>query len=105
MVARSPKQIIKAHELRKRVRAEKQRLRKMHPKKTKAHGKFPKASPRVHIKLEADAKEALMMYCFKNNVKPYKAIKQILNMMMNKDWQALKEKVSKEKLEELVNGI
>ena len=51
MVARSQKKIDKAHALRKRVKLEKQRIRKMHAKKVKAHGKYPKAGHRVHIKL------------------------------------------------------
>ena len=39
MVARSQKKIDKAHALRKRVKLEKQRIRRMHAKKVKAHGK------------------------------------------------------------------
>ena len=75
---------------------EKKRIRKMHPKKTKAHGKFPKAAHRVHIKLEPEAKEALMEYCFKHNVKPYKAVRQLLTLMVNTDWNNLKDKLKKE---------
>ena len=104
MVARSQKRINRDHALNKQVRREKARLRAREPKK---HALKPTiiAKPRVHIKLTAEAKEALMEYCFRNNVKPYKAVRQILNMMVSKDWQALKEKLDKEKLEELVNGI
>ena len=96
MVARSQKKIDKAHALRKRVKLEKQRIRRMHAKKVKAHGKYPKAGHRVHIKLEPEAREILMEYCFKNNVKPYKAIRQLLTSMVNADWNNLKEKLKEE---------
>ena len=96
MVARSQKKIDKAHALRKRVKHEKQRIRRMHAKKVKAHGKYPKAGHRVHIKLEPEAREILMEYCFKNNVKPYKAIRQLLTSMVNADWNNLKEKLKEE---------
>ena len=96
MVARSQKKIDKAHALRKRVKLEKQRIRKMHAKKVKAHGKYPKAGHKVHVKLEPEAREILMEYCFKNNVKPYKAIRQLLTSMVNADWNNLKEKLKEE---------
>lgn len=96
MTARSQKKIDKAHALRKRVKLEKQRIRRMHAKKVKAHGKYPKAGHRVHIKLEPEAREILMEYCFKNNVKPYKAIRQLLTSMVNADWNNLKEKLKEE---------
>lgn len=96
MVARSPKKVSKAHALRKRVKLEKQKVRKMTAKHKKAHGKYPKAGHRVHIKLEPEAREALMEYCFKNNVKPYKAIKQLLTLMVNTDWSNLKDKLKQE---------
>ena len=96
MVARSQKKIDKAHALRKRVKLEKQRIRRMHAKKVKAHGKYPKAGHKVHIKLEPEAREILMEYCFKNNVKPYKAIRQLLTSMVNADWNNLKEKLKEE---------
>ena len=96
MVARSKNKIDKAHALRKRVKLEKQRIRKMHAKKVKAHGKYPKAGHKVHIKLEPEAREILMEYCFKNNVKPYKAIRQLLTSMVNADWNNLKEKLKEE---------
>ena len=96
MVARSQKKIDKAHALRKRVKLEKQRIRKMHAKKVKVHGKYPKAGHKVHIKLEPEAREILMEYCFKNNVKPYKAIRQLLTLMVNTDWNNLKAKLKEE---------
>ena len=96
MVARSQKKIDKAHALRKIVKLVKQRIRKMHAKKVKAHGKYPKAGHRVHVKLEPEAREILMEYCFKNNVKPYKAIRQLLTSMVNADWNNLKEKLKEE---------
>ena len=96
MVARGQKKIDKAHALRKRVKFEKQRSRKMHAKKVKAHGKYPKAGHRVHIKLEPEVRETLMEYCFKNNVKPYKAVRQLLTLMVNADWNNLKEKLKEE---------
>ena len=68
----------------------------MHAKKVKAHGKYPKAGHRVHIKLEPEAREILMEYCFKNSVKPYKAIRQLLTSMVNADWNNLKEKLKEE---------
>lgn len=104
MVARSQKKIIKAHELNKRVRREKARLRARGPKK---HELKPSiiAKPRVHVKLDADAKIALQQYCVKHNVKPYKACQQILRMMINKDWQKLKEQLKKEEVEGLLNGV
>ena len=104
MVARSQKKINRDHALNKQVRREKARLRARGPKKHPQKHTIT-AKPRVHIKLEAEAKEALMKYCFEHNVKPYKAIRQILTMMVNKDWQTLKEKISKKELEELTSGI
>ena len=94
MVARSQKKIDRDHALNKQVRREKARLRARGPKK---HPQKPtiKAQPRVHVKLEPEAKVALMEYCQKYNVKPYKALRQILTMMVSKDWQALKEKLKK----------
>ena len=50
----------------------------------------------MHIKLEPEAREILMEYCFKNNVKPYKAIRQLLTSMVNADWNNLKEKLKEE---------
>ena len=96
MVARSQKKIDKAHALRKRVKLEKQRIRRMHAKKVKAHGKYPKVGHRVHIKLEPEVRETLMEYCFKNNVKPYKAVKQLLTLMVNTDWNSIKDKLKQE---------
>ena len=96
MVARSQKKIDKAHALRKRVKLEKQRIRRMHAKKAKAHGKYPKAGHRVHIKLKPEERDILMEYCFKNNVKPYKAVRQLLTLMVNADWNNLKEKLKEE---------
>lgn len=96
MVARSQKKIDKAHALRKRVKLKKQRIRKMHAKKVKAHGKYPKAGHKVHIKLEPEVREVLMEYCFKNNVKPYKAARQLLTLMVNTDWSNLKAKLKEE---------
>jgi len=104
MAARSPKKIKKAHALRKRVKLEKQRVRKMH-KERKHAVKMIKAAPRVHVRLDAEAKEALYSYCFRHNVKPYKAIKQILRVMMDRDETLIKEKLSKETTEGLLSGI
>ena len=104
MVARSPKKIRKAHELNKRVKLEKKRLRKRGPKK---HEQKPTIKPasRVHIKLDAEAKEALYEYCFRNNVKPYKAVKQILKLMIERDAAMIKEKVSKDLAEGLIDEL
>lgn len=96
MVARSPKKVNKARALRKRVKLEKQKVRKMTAKHKKAHGKYPKAGRRVHIKLEPEVREVLMEYCFKNNVKPYKAVRQLLTLMVNTDWNNLKAKLKEE---------
>lgn len=100
MVARSPKKIKKAHELRKRVKMEKKRLRKRGPKKHE-----PKATTtgkvRVHFRLTGEAREALARYCKTYNVKPHKAVKQILKVVMNRDAEAIKERVVKD----LENGL
>ena len=37
-----------------------------------------------------------MEYCFKNNVKPYKAARQLLTLMVNTDWNNLKAKFKEE---------
>ena len=100
MVARSPKKIKKAHELRKRVKMEKKRLRKRGPKEHEPKATI-KSATRVHIKLTGEAKETMIKYCETYNIKPYKAAKQILRAMMGRDADLIKDRLAKD----LENGL
>ena len=79
---RSKKEIKKAHALNKKVRREKARLRKRgkHKKELKP---TIKPQPRVRFTLEGEPRELLLRYCARHGVKPYKAVRQILNKAMN----------------------
>lgn len=86
---RNKNEIKKAHALNKRVRKEKARLRKRGQKKHELKPTI-KAQPRVHFRLDGATRLLLLEYCEKYNIKPYKAVRQLLSEMVNKDWEQLK---------------
>ena len=78
---RTRKEIKKAHALNKRVRREKARLRKRRKAKKELKPTI-KPQPRIHIRLDGEHRLALLKYCNEHNVKPYKAVRQILRKAM-----------------------
>lgn len=89
---RNKKEIKKAHALNKKVRKEKARLRKRGQKKHELKPTI-KAQPRVHIKLDGTTRLLLLEYCEKYNIKPYKAVRQLLSEMVSKDWKEFKQRL------------
>ena len=85
MVARSKKDIEKAHALNKKVRREKARLRKRGPKK---HSRYEKMvtehitlAPEVLAKVNEEAK--------RRGVSPQRVVKEAIGKMMKADWEKL----------------
>ena len=92
MVARSKKDIEKAHALNKKVKREKARLRKRGPKK---HSRYDKMilehitlSPEVLAKVNEEAK--------RRGVSPQRVVKEAIRKMMKADWERLNNGVQEE---------
>lgn len=85
MVARSKKDIEKAHALNKKVRREKARLRKRGPKK---HSRYEKMVTE-HIVLSPEVLEKVNAEAKRRGVSPQKVVKEAIKTMMKADEERL----------------
>lgn len=91
MVARSKKDIEKAHALNKRVRREKAKLRKRGKVK---HSRYDKYTTE-HIELSPEIRAAVNEEAKRRHTSPQKVIRKALSKMMALDWENLKNGVQK----------
>ena len=91
MVARSKKDIEKAHALNKRVRREKAKLRKRDKAK---HSRYDKYIT-LHIEVPPEIRAIVNEEAKRKHISPQKVVSKALAKMMALDWENLKNGVQK----------